>query len=105
MKLDANALRYLSRDHFRVLTAIEMGQKNHEIVPMALIDSISGLNTLVHSHYPPGSQRQRAALKAAVGSGGNPRSPIGSAISSCYGARALAFEPKVKSQLSNFPGH
>jgi len=28
MKLDVNALRYLSREDFRVLTAIEMGQKN-----------------------------------------------------------------------------
>jgi RIO-like serine/threonine protein kinase len=43
MKLDVNALRYLSKDDFRVLTATEMGQKNHEIVPLQLIDSISGL--------------------------------------------------------------
>lgn len=43
MKLDVNALRYLSRDDFRVLTAIEMGQRNHELVPTSLIDSIAGL--------------------------------------------------------------
>lgn len=43
MKLDVNALRYLSKDDFRVLTSVEMGQKNHEIVPLQLIDSISGL--------------------------------------------------------------
>lgn len=43
MKLDVNMLRYLSRDEFRVLTAVEMGQKNHEIVPLPLIDTISGL--------------------------------------------------------------
>ncbi|KAF6256260.1 Serine/threonine-protein kinase RIO2 [Scenedesmus sp. NREL 46B-D3] len=43
MKLDVNVLRYLSKEDFRVLTAVEMGQKNHEIVPMPLIDSISGL--------------------------------------------------------------
>lgn len=74
MKLDVNVLRYLSKDEFRVLTAVEMGQKNvssgtaaqcmanfspcrpdvtpphynllpsqHEIVPLPLIDSISGL--------------------------------------------------------------
>ncbi|GFR41481.1 hypothetical protein Agub_g2172, partial [Astrephomene gubernaculifera] len=43
MKLDVNALRYLSKDDFRVLTAVEMGQKNHELVPIELIDSISGL--------------------------------------------------------------
>lgn len=28
MKLDVNVLRYLSRDDFRTLTAVEMGQKN-----------------------------------------------------------------------------
>ena len=28
MKLDVNILRYLSKDDFRVLTAVEMGQKN-----------------------------------------------------------------------------
>lgn len=28
MKLDVNVLRYLSKDDFRVLTSIEMGQKN-----------------------------------------------------------------------------
>ncbi|CAG9467280.1 unnamed protein product [Pedinophyceae sp. YPF-701] len=43
MKLDAEALRHLSNEHFRVLTAIEMGQRNHEIVPLPLIDQIAGL--------------------------------------------------------------
>jgi hypothetical protein len=72
MKLDVNVLRYLSKDDFRTLTAVEMGQKNvrhmgiysdtsysswraayccwlwlpylqHEIVPIQLIESISGL--------------------------------------------------------------
>ncbi len=28
MKLDVNVLRYLSKDDFRVLVAVEMGQKN-----------------------------------------------------------------------------
>lgn len=28
MKLDTNALRYLTKEDFRVLTAVEMGQKN-----------------------------------------------------------------------------
>jgi len=37
MKLDVSVLRYLSRDDFRVLTAVEMGMKNHEIVPTELI--------------------------------------------------------------------
>jgi len=43
MKLDVNVLRYLGREEFRVLTAVEMGQKNHEIVPLPLVDSIAGL--------------------------------------------------------------
>lgn len=28
MKLDANALRYLDKDEWRVLTAVEIGQKS-----------------------------------------------------------------------------
>ncbi|XP_068660043.1 serine/threonine-protein kinase rio2-like [Aristolochia californica] len=43
MKLDVNALRYLSKDDFRVLTSVEMGMKNHEIVPAELVDRIAGL--------------------------------------------------------------
>ncbi|CAM0884004.1 unnamed protein product [Alopecurus aequalis] len=43
MKLDVNALRYLSKDDFRVLTACEMGMRNHEIVPAELVDRIAGL--------------------------------------------------------------
>ncbi|KAJ0969382.1 hypothetical protein J5N97_022259 [Dioscorea zingiberensis] len=43
MKLDGDALRYLSRDDFRVLTAVEMGMRNHEIVPAELVDRIAGL--------------------------------------------------------------
>jgi hypothetical protein len=31
MKLDVNVLRYLSKEEFRVLTAVEMGQKNVSI--------------------------------------------------------------------------
>ncbi|XP_063309754.1 serine/threonine-protein kinase RIO2 [Pelobates fuscus] len=42
-KLNVTLLRYLSRDDFRVLTAIEMGMKNHEIVPASLIASIASL--------------------------------------------------------------
>ncbi|NXE99700.1 RIOK2 kinase, partial [Menura novaehollandiae] len=42
-KLDAVMLRYLSREHFRALTAVEMGMKNHEIVPASLIASIASL--------------------------------------------------------------
>ena len=43
MKLDANCLRYLTRDDFRVLTAVEIGMKNHELVPVPLLIQIAGL--------------------------------------------------------------
>jgi len=36
-------LRFLSKEHFRVLTAVEMGMKNHEIVPAALVTAIAAL--------------------------------------------------------------
>ncbi|XP_069565616.1 serine/threonine-protein kinase RIO2 [Brachyistius frenatus] len=42
-KLNVVVLRYLSRDDFRVLTAVEMGMKNHEIVPVSLLSSIARL--------------------------------------------------------------
>uniref|UniRef100_A0A674CJF0 Serine/threonine-protein kinase RIO2 n=1 Tax=Salmo trutta TaxID=8032 RepID=A0A674CJF0_SALTR len=42
-KLNVVVLRYLSRDDFRVLTAVEMGMKNHEVVPVSLISSIASL--------------------------------------------------------------
>ncbi|KAL8137657.1 hypothetical protein V2J09_003658 [Rumex salicifolius] len=43
MKLDVNMLRHLSRDDFRVLTAVELGMRNHEIVPAELIGRIASL--------------------------------------------------------------
>jgi RIO-like serine/threonine protein kinase len=43
MKLDLSAFRYLNTEDFRVLTAIEMGMRNHEIVPVSLIESIAKL--------------------------------------------------------------
>jgi len=36
-------LKYLSREDFRVLTSVEMGQKNHELVPLELVASIASL--------------------------------------------------------------
>ncbi|XP_006885442.1 PREDICTED: serine/threonine-protein kinase RIO2 [Elephantulus edwardii] len=42
-KVNVTKLRYMSRDDFRVLTAVEMGMKNHEIVPCSLIASIASL--------------------------------------------------------------
>ncbi|WVZ21430.1 hypothetical protein V8G54_008752 [Vigna mungo] len=43
MKLDVDVLRYLSKDDFRVLTSVELGMRNHEIVPTELIDRIARL--------------------------------------------------------------
>ncbi|KAF2077046.1 hypothetical protein CYY_001678 [Polysphondylium violaceum] len=43
MKLDPKALRYLSKDDFRTLVAVEMGMKNHEFVPVSLICNIANL--------------------------------------------------------------
>lgn len=43
MKLDVTAMRYLTKEHFRVLTAIEMGMKDHEVVPVELITCIAKL--------------------------------------------------------------
>ncbi|KAH7883652.1 RIO1 family-domain-containing protein [Phlebopus sp. FC_14] len=43
MKLDATDLRYITSDEFRVLTSVEIGSKNHEVVPTLLIVQISGL--------------------------------------------------------------
>ncbi|XP_038079351.1 serine/threonine-protein kinase rio2-like [Patiria miniata] len=42
-KLNVTMLRYLTREDFRVLTALEMGMKNHEIVPGSLVASIANL--------------------------------------------------------------
>jgi len=43
MKFDVNILRYIEKDTFRTLVAVEMGMKNHEIVPVQLINAIAGL--------------------------------------------------------------
>lgn len=43
MKLDPSNLRYMDKDEFRVLTAIEMGMRNHDVVPIELIVAIAGL--------------------------------------------------------------
>ena len=45
MRFDLTALKYLNKDDFRVLTAIEMGMRNHEIVPVELIQSISKIRS------------------------------------------------------------
>ncbi|XP_074603620.1 RIO kinase 2 [Brevipalpus obovatus] len=43
VKLDAAQLRYLSSDDIRVLIAVEMGMKNHQLVPGSLVSSIAAL--------------------------------------------------------------
>lgn len=42
-KLNVTVLRYLNKEDFRILTAIEMGMKNHELVPGALVAAIASL--------------------------------------------------------------
>lgn len=42
-KLNLTMLRYMSSEDFRVLTAVEMGMKNHELVPGALVATIANL--------------------------------------------------------------
>lgn len=51
MKLDTSHMRYLTVDDFRVLQAIELGSRNHELVPTQMIHSIGGLKS------PSGTQR------------------------------------------------
>lgn len=41
MKLDTKALRYLNPSDWKVLTAVESGSRNHEVVPTPLIASLS----------------------------------------------------------------
>ncbi|XP_061172147.1 serine/threonine-protein kinase RIO2-like [Saccostrea echinata] len=43
-KLNVTMLRYLSKEDFRVLTSVEMGMKNHELVPSPLVASIAHLH-------------------------------------------------------------
>ncbi len=47
MRLDANQFRFMTKDEFRVLTAVEMGMKNHELVPVPLIESIGAASASV----------------------------------------------------------
>ncbi|KAL8930947.1 MAG: hypothetical protein Q9208_000048 [Pyrenodesmia sp. 3 TL-2023] len=50
MKLDTAHLRYLTPEDWRVLTAVEIGSKNHEIVPTPLISQISNLRSGSGAH-------------------------------------------------------
>ena len=37
-------MRYLEGEHFRILVAVEMGMKNHEVVPLALVAAIAKIH-------------------------------------------------------------
>lgn len=43
MFLDTRAMRHLASEDWRVLTAVEMGSRNHELVPTPLIEKLSRL--------------------------------------------------------------
>ncbi|KAG8628116.1 hypothetical protein KVT40_003989 [Elsinoe batatas] len=43
MKLNPKAIRYLTTEDWRVLTAVETGSRNHEVVPTTLITQLAGL--------------------------------------------------------------
>ena len=43
MKLDATVMRTMSKTDFHILKAVEIGMRNHSLVPMALVSSISNL--------------------------------------------------------------
>lgn len=45
MKLDTSHMRYLTADDFRVLQAMELGSRNHELVPTQMIHLIGGLKS------------------------------------------------------------
>lgn len=45
MKLDTSHMRYLTADDFRVLQAMELGSRNHELVPTQMIHSIGSLKS------------------------------------------------------------
>ncbi|OUM53364.1 hypothetical protein BVG19_g2638 [[Candida] boidinii] len=45
MKLDTTHMRYLTNDDWKVLTAVELGSRNHEIVPTKMIGQIASLKS------------------------------------------------------------
>jgi hypothetical protein len=47
MKLDVSVLRYMTKEEFRVLTAIELGMKNHEV-----LDRFSSILLLIKFFFP-----------------------------------------------------
>lgn len=66
MKLDIKAFHYLTNDDWRVLTAVESGSRNHEVVPTSLITQLSGLRTGSNSVNKCISTLAKASLIAKV---------------------------------------
>ncbi|KAF2240052.1 serine/threonine-protein kinase RIO2 [Viridothelium virens] len=60
MKLDTRAIRYLTAEDWRVLTAVEMGSRNHTLVPTHLIIQIASLRS-------PGSVHKSISALAKTG--------------------------------------
>jgi hypothetical protein len=67
MKLDVNVLRYLSKEEFRVLTAVEMGQKNVSAATRRAISAFSicefYFNVFAPVHGLEGCGREAAARR------------------------------------------
>ncbi|KAF4456986.1 Atypical/RIO/RIO2 protein kinase [Fusarium austroafricanum] len=66
MKLDTRAMRHLASEDWRVLTAVEMGSKNHELVPTSLIEKISRLRGGAGSVHKSISALAKVGLIARV---------------------------------------
>jgi RIO kinase 2 len=66
VKLSVEVLRYLSKEDFRVLVAVEMGMKNHDLVPTVLINSLSNLkfgkSDVNPTEYSGGTHKALSAL-------------------------------------------
>eukprot|EP01068_Selenidium_serpulae_P020320 Selendium_serpulae@DN8271_c0_g1_i1.p1 len=43
MRLDASKIRYMTNVEFRVLLALEMGMRNHELVPVPLVGTLANV--------------------------------------------------------------
>ncbi|KAB5523928.1 Rio2, N-terminal-domain-containing protein [Coniochaeta sp. 2T2.1] len=66
MKLDTKAMRHLTSEDWRVLTAVEMGSRNHEIVPTPLIERISKVRGGASSVHRSISNLAKVGLIARV---------------------------------------
>ncbi|KYK59263.1 RIO1 family protein [Drechmeria coniospora] len=66
MKLDTRAMRHLASEDWRVLTAVELGSKNHEIVPTPLIEKLSRLRGGVSGVHRSISALAKVGLIARV---------------------------------------